>query len=155
MTKLINTKWVAFVAIVLFFASCNNTTKSSDDNNSKVDSTQAVERPIGDNSQNALDWAGTYEGTVPCANCAGIKTTITLNADNTFSRTEEYLGEKGKPAQDNGTFEWDKEKSSITLKDKDRNQKYKVGENQLFHLDMSGNVITGDLADKYILRKKG
>ncbi len=30
----------------------------------------------GDNSQNSLDWPGTYTGTLPCADCEGIKTEI-------------------------------------------------------------------------------
>jgi hypothetical protein len=31
---------------------------------------------------------------------------------------------------------------------------YKLGENTLTHLDLDGNVITGDLADDYVLKKQ-
>ena len=30
------------------------------------------------NSRNALDWAGTYEGVLPCADCPGIQTRLSL-----------------------------------------------------------------------------
>ena len=32
------------------------------------------------NAQNSLDWAGTYEATLPCADCPGIKTTVVLKS---------------------------------------------------------------------------
>jgi len=42
--------------------------------------------------------------------------------------------------------------SKITLSD---GSKYLVGENQLFMLDNEGNRISGELAEHYILKKKG
>ena len=106
-----------------------------------------------DNSKNSLDWEGTYEGTLPCADCEGIKTTLTLFSDGTFKRTQEYLGKNGTPFTDNGKFEWNEAGSVISLIDNNDNQKYKVGENQLFHLDNTGNQIKGNLSEKYILSK--
>ncbi len=53
----------------------------------------AAQQPIvtGDNSQNSLDWNGTYEATLPCADCPGIKTILTLVADQTFTLSSTYL----------------------------------------------------------------
>jgi uncharacterized lipoprotein NlpE involved in copper resistance len=107
----------------------------------------------GHNSQNSLDWAGTYEGTLPCADCSGIKTTITLKDDNTYTMTEEYVDKKTK-AEDKGKFEWDKSGGKISLVSKDGKRQYIVGENQLIHLDMDGKEITGPNKDLYILKKK-
>jgi len=91
---------------------------------------------------------------LPCADCEGIKTTITLKSDGSFDRSVEYLGKNGKPVTDSGKFEWDKNGSVISLIDKNTNQKYQVGENQIIHLDQTGNKIKGSLAEKYILVKK-
>ena len=33
------------------------------------------------NSRNSLDWAGIYEGVLPCADCPGIQTRLTLSRD--------------------------------------------------------------------------
>ncbi|AQX09862.1 copper resistance protein NlpE [Elizabethkingia ursingii] len=107
----------------------------------------------GHNSQNSLDWAGTYEGTLPCADCSGIKTIITLKDDNTYAMTEEYVDKKTK-AEDKGKFEWDKSGGKIALVSKDGKRQYIVGENQLIHLDMDGKEITGPNKDLYILKKK-
>lgn len=106
-------------------------------------------------SQNALDWAGVYTGLLPCADCEGIKTTITLNQDETFTLEEEYLGES-LTVKDQGIFVWDNMGNSIILhgeKDK-RTRAFKVGENQIIHLDSDENQITGNLAEAYILKKQ-
>ena len=35
-------------------------------------------------AENSLDWAGIYQGNMPCSNCDGIATTLTLNHNKTF-----------------------------------------------------------------------
>lgn len=107
-------------------------------------------------SQNSLDWAGTYVGTLPCADCQGIRTELTLHADLTYRLITSYLG-KAKPAgnQATGRFSWDEAGRTVQLSGL-RNQPthYLVGENQLIQLDMSGQRISGASADKYVLRKQ-
>ena len=110
-----------------------------------------------DNSQNALNWEGTYAGIVPCANCQGIFTQITLRRNSTYTIQTEYLGKEESSAETyTGTFEWDASGSVITLNgmaEQSGPSHYKVGENILFQLDMDGNVITGELAANYTLAK--
>ena len=107
------------------------------------------------NSQNSLDWQGTYKGTTPCADCEGIELEITLNYNLTFSIKTKYFGKgDGQIFEEKGTFSWGKTGSTITLKDvKERPSQYKVGENRLIQLDMDGKVISGTLAEKYVLTK--
>jgi heat shock protein HslJ len=107
----------------------------------------------GDNSMTSLDWPGTYQGILPCADCEGIKTQLVLNGDLTYNLTTSYLGEEENRFETKGTFAWDKSGSKITL-DNSENQVYQVGENKLFHLDKNGNRITGDLANYYIIHKE-
>ena len=107
------------------------------------------------NSENSLDWAGVYEGTTPCADCEGIKTVLELKGDKTFVLFQEYLG---KPSPENqfkqhGDFAWNGEGWMIRLRTESGAFQYKVGENQLWMLDEKGNMIEGDLADMYILKK--
>lgn len=106
------------------------------------------------NSENALDWNGTYNGMVPCADCEGIQTSVTLAKDGSFTRTTTYVGKEEKGTTETGTFEWTDDGSSVTLSQNgEKVQAYKVGENTLFHLDQEGNPIKGDLADNYKLHK--
>ena len=138
-TKLI---WTAACAITVALAITACQTKKT--------ATHGLADPAH-NSRNSLDWAGTYHGTLPCADCPGIRYTITLNNDDTYRLRTRYL-EKGDTAfTESGAFSWDEHGGKITLAD--RGEKFQVGENRLFHLDMEGNRITGDLAEHYILTK--
>lgn len=107
----------------------------------------------GDNSMNSLDWDGTYQGILPCADCEGIQTQILLNKDLSYLLETKYVGKDEKIFQTRGIFKWDKSGRKITL-DNSENQMCQVGENKLFQLDKNGNIITGELASNYILEKE-
>jgi len=108
----------------------------------------------GDNSMVSLDWNGTYTGTLPCADCAGIETWITLNLDKTYLLKTKYIGRSETFLEHRGSFTWNDAGSTITLSDvRESPKQFLVGEGRLFQLDMSGKRITGDLAEKYILTK--
>jgi len=103
------------------------------------------------NSRNSLDWSGTYQGTLPCADCPGIRYTITLDEDNSYQLKTQYLERGDSVFTESGKFNWDDKGGQITLAE--RGEKFQVGENRLFHLDMEGNRITGGLAEYYVLNK--
>nr|WP_319394714.1 copper resistance protein NlpE N-terminal domain-containing protein [uncultured Desulfobacter sp.] len=105
-------------------------------------------------SRDSLDWYGTYNGVLPCADCQGIQTRITLRKDNTFTKAVKYLGKDSRSRFSQGTIQWDDQGSTITLAEsRGKTGRYKVGENILFHLDRNGNMIAGDSAQKYQLMK--
>jgi copper homeostasis protein (lipoprotein) len=108
----------------------------------------------GHSSRDSLDWSGTYSGVTPCADCPGIRTSVTLHGDGRFERTLFYLERSAAPDRQAGQFAWNASGSAITLQVPDGDgQQYKVGENALIHLDRTGNPITGDLAGRYVLHK--
>ncbi|MCC5939820.1 MAG: copper resistance protein NlpE N-terminal domain-containing protein [Lunatimonas sp.] len=110
--------------------------------------------PIGDTSRNALDWDGTYSGMVPCADCEGILTVLELTKEETYTLKRTYVGKDPKAYLTEGRFAWNELGNIITLDGIEQGpNRYLVGENQLFQLDMEGNRITGALADNYVLRK--
>ncbi|SIT20794.1 Uncharacterized lipoprotein NlpE involved in copper resistance [Chryseobacterium ureilyticum] len=159
-----NKIFILGIGAALFLASCSKkeateTSGSTTDSATALPSTlsdsivKATPSAAGDTSENALDWNGTYEAVVPCADCSGIKTSLTLNDDKTFNITEEYLDRNSKN-NDKGTFSWDSTGSIITLKGKTANYKYKVGENILIQLDMDGKEIDGPNKDLYVFKKK-
>jgi uncharacterized lipoprotein NlpE involved in copper resistance len=137
--------------VVLALVSCKN----KNQNTEGVTTTETVEVIDGHTSENALDWAGVYEGTLPCADCEGIETTIILNQDKSFTITEEYLKEPNLVIESKGTFGWDKAGQIITLEaEDDLKRNYKVVENAIIHLDSNGREIQGELAPFYRLAKK-
>lgn len=104
------------------------------------------------NAETSLDYWGVYEGTLPAASSPGIKTTLTLNKDKTFTLRSEYIDEKDGIFNDKGTYTLDgnvltarQEGGDITY--------YKVEEGQLKMLDQQKQPITGDLAKFYILKQ--
>lgn len=105
-------------------------------------------------SQNALDWEGSYVGTFPCADCSGIKTTVTLHKDGNYTMQETYLGKENATFRSKGTFTWNRAGNTISLSGivGSPNQFF-VGENKLFKLDGDGNKVSGPLAEHYILSK--
>ncbi|HMH12677.1 MAG TPA: copper resistance protein NlpE N-terminal domain-containing protein [Edaphobacter sp.] len=82
-------------------------------------------------SQNSLDWAGVYEGVLPCADCTGIKTSLTLNRDGTYKRMTQYLGRQDTAEATRGSFAWATNGNAITLDERGSGQQYSVGEGRL------------------------
>lgn len=124
-----------------------------------------IKTPAVQSAKDTVNWAGVYKGTFPCASCEGIKKEITLNTDGTYVEKETYISNKpggGEIDVDKGVFTWDATGTKITLvenddvKDADWDDKetYLVSEGQIQALDSDGNVITGELASKYILKKQ-
>lgn len=149
-------KFIVLLWTSLFFFSCKKEMKNDEIITDSI-ATVVVDTMATDmhNSQNSLDWPGIYKGVTPCADCEGIETEVVLNKEMTFVIKTKYLG-KGdqKIFEEKGIFVWDKTGGIISLKDlKDKPNQYKVGENNLTQLDMEGELITGALADKYILKK--
>lgn len=104
----------------------------------------------------STELAGMYKGVLPCADCEGIETILVLNADNTYLLKTTYLGKPDAVATEKtGTMRWNPAKNFIVLGGlENAPTMYLVGENKLTQLDMEGNPITGNLADKYVLTKQ-
>lgn len=148
-------KIMAFFIFGFTLVACgNNKNENPDDAATEIEQDNTV---IDDhNSKTSLDWAGIYEGTLPCADCEAIETMLILNESNTFSLHETYIkGGEETSHQEKGTFTWDSKGSVITLEitGSPDTYQYKVGENRLFALDQDGEEVDGALADNYILTK--
>ncbi len=103
----------------------------------------------------SLDWWGTYQGVVPCADCEGIATTLILNQDNTYVLRVSYLGKgDGNMTEVSGPWRWKTGNIAILNGETFGPDQFFVSEGYVVQLDMEGNRITGDLADKYILKKQ-
>ncbi|WP_185154829.1 copper resistance protein NlpE [Dysgonomonas sp. 25] len=146
-------KKVLFVATFAVFAfySCGNKTPKTE---SEVLIEEVEEIKEVHNARNSLDYYGTYEGELPAADAPGIKTTIVLNKDNTYTRKVVFVNRKDNIPEEKGNFTWNADGNIITLEGAEKANQYFVAENRLFALDINGQRITGDLADKYVLTKK-
>lgn len=107
------------------------------------------------NAKNSLDILGTYKGVLPCADCEGIQTEITLLKDETYSKKTKYLGKDDKVSEEMGDYTWKEDGNTLILEGINTEPiEYLVTENSLMQLDMQGNKGTaGNVSDKYILKK--
>lgn len=151
------------LAAGILLSSCNNSRMTSNEASDSAITDSAEEyTPINATSdtsdmhtaQNALDVAGTYKGILPCADCEGIETVITLKEDRSFVKTTTYRGKgDGKPFEESGKYSW-VNGSTIALDNDDAPNQYFVSENRLTALDMDGQKINGELAENYVLEKQ-
>lgn len=103
---------------------------------------------------NSLDYTGTYRGILPCPDCEGIYTELTLVYDNTFTLKTNFMGKgDGMEKTRSGFYSFQKHGSLVTLIGLDPPNRFFVGENVLWYLDQDGKRITGELAEKHALRK--
>lgn len=138
--------------LVIMMAGCKTTSR-------QMKSKEQAESPVAtaDNSQTSLDWEGVYSGILPCADCTGVQTVISLKKDLTFHISSKYIDKSEGAFEKNGKFAWSQDGSRIELlgvREGSMPIHYLVGENQLIQLNMQGQRITGELAERYILKKE-
>jgi uncharacterized lipoprotein NlpE involved in copper resistance len=150
-----------FLLVVLAVCSvaCNNEVKQVEAKGTSVvvvnDTTTLPASSLdGSTAKNSLDVIGAYKGVIPCADCEGIETSISLQADSTYTITTTYIGKQKKAYTGKGKWSWVDGFTIILDGIKDAPNKYFVGENKLIQLDMNGQKITGELAAKYHLTKQ-
>ncbi len=60
-------------------------------------------------------FAGTFKGTLPCADCPGIDTTLELKADGSYLLSETFIGQPGGATKVDGTWTVEADDKHIRL----------------------------------------
>ncbi|MDR1200471.1 MAG: copper resistance protein NlpE [Tannerellaceae bacterium] len=145
-------KIYCLLGIAILLASCNTKKNDTKDNAIVEEETVVVTEPLDARYSSNID--GIYEGELPTASAGGMNVKVILSG-NTYEMSITYLGKPDAPVvETSGEFTWNDESTIITLTGEEAPNKYLVGENTLTCLDADGNIITGELADMYILKKK-
>ena len=95
--------------------------------------------------------SGTYEGTLPAADCPGLQTLITFNSDGTFYMEETFLERDDKPAITNG--KWVLNGDIITFTASDYKFEYKLISEKEIRWAPGGEEITGTDLNWSLLKK--
>ncbi len=104
-----------------------------------------------------LNLSGLYFGFIPCDDCQGIKTTLALNANNSYVLLTQYAGKSDREFVEKGKFNISENGEKLVLTPKKGGidqQQYLIDDDMLVKLDEEGNRITKDGADRYILHRK-
>jgi heat shock protein HslJ len=107
--------------------------------------------PDTHNSRNSLDWAATYEGVGPCADCPGIVMSLTLDKDGSYTLVSRYIDRPAPPSVNRGTFTWQASGNAITLDAGSGGAQYAVREGSLAALPRAGGA--GASPPVYVLKQ--
>ena len=139
-------KIIILACSCFLLAACGNSAKPNKSTSADSTATQTVDIH---NAVTSLDYEGTYKGVFPAADCPGIETTLTLNADKTFALHSVYI-DRDSSLDEKGTYTL--EGNILTLKvEGGETSYYKVEENKDRLLKDDKLEITGELAEHYIL----
>ncbi|MBV9963674.1 MAG: copper resistance protein NlpE N-terminal domain-containing protein [Parafilimonas sp.] len=140
-------KLICIISFVVLIISCNSDSSPIAANDSAF-KTEVPRTPVIK--------AENYVGTLPCADCEGIDVTLQLKNDSSYIMNSVYKGSKVDSSNnhfvDNGT--WSVSGDTIILSAKGNSTKYIKSNSTLTQLDGNGKVITGPLADNFVLHKK-
>lgn len=141
---------ILLLSIPLCLLGCKENSKNNNQEKANENSEEVID---GYTSEDSLSWNGTYKGLVPCASCPGILTTVKLNKDKTFEKSDFYLESKDGYFKDQGTFTFTEDGGKITLNSDKDTVVYTFDINHSNQLDKEEKEISSELADKYILTK--
>ena len=141
------------VSAVALMASCSG--KKTAPNVSEADSANQADTTAAA-TVDLASVAGTYEGTLPAADCPGIKTVLTLNADSTYQYSADYLERKDGHDEASGIFKvLANNVVEITRPSSGETTYFKVKDaNSLIMTDSLGTEPEGAMAKHYVLTKK-
>ena len=146
---------VLTVGALAVLSSC--TEKKITANATDKDSTSVVDTTATDD--NYVDLAavsGTYEGTLPAADCPGIKTVLTIKADSTYKLQQDYIDKKNGHDEASGVFKvLDGKRLMLVRPSSGEQTYYKVKDNNsIVMTDSLGVEPEGETAKLYVLKKK-
>lgn len=105
----------------------------------------------------SAEFHGIFYGFTPCDNCNGIKTTLSLKNNNNYLLVTQPAKESSREFFEKGKYSWDDENRIVVLtprNNESNTRQYLIkDEGTLIQLNSDGKQITGDQADRYILRR--
>ncbi len=110
------------------------------------------ELPAAQQSVSQPEYVGVYEGFLPAASGPGIQTRITLEGDGTFVWRSEYVGEQDGVFTDKGMYTVTGKVAALEIPGEGVHY-VQLEDGHLRLLDQDKAVITGALADMYVLGK--
>ena len=115
----------------------------------KTDAVAVVENTAADaittqsKGFDSKSFVGSFSGTLPCASCPGIETTIEFKADGYYNLSETYMGENKAPQDADGTWTVEEDGKVVRLDPSDRAEPDRVyaivSNDEITMLDSGGN----------------
>ena len=101
-------------------------------------------------------YCGTYQGTLPAADCPGIKTVLTIAADSTYTLSSQYIDRQAQPVVTSGVYHLKQGGKLIELVTPSSGEKtyYKIKDAKSIVMpDSAGVEPQGPTAKFYVLKR--
>lgn len=98
-------------------------------------------------------WAGVYRGVLPCADCEGIETVVTLFPEHRYRSETRYLGGTSGAQLAEGAVAWNADRTIVSLSG-EKPARYRVEGDRLVALALDGSPVTGPLSNRYVLARQ-
>ena len=146
--------YFAMAAAVALTTSCNGKKTVSAD--ADHDSTSVADTTVAGENVDLAAVAGTYEGTLPAADCPGVKTVLTINADSTYELKQDYIERKDGHDEASGVLQvLNGNVLMLVRPSSGEHTFYKVKDSKsIVMTDSLGNEAEGEMAKLYVLTKK-
>lgn len=144
-------KIIGIASLALVMTACGDSAeKENNATEIPVPDTPATQPPV--EYQRVITAA--YAGLIPCADCDGVETNVTLFSDTTFELRIAYIGKNPKDTAGlNKTINGKFMMHSDTVHLEGAESRYLKSDTALFQLDKTGRIMTGKKAEKYVLKK--
>ncbi len=108
------------------------------------------------NHDKSLDFHGVFYGFLPCNDCNGIKSTLSLKQNNNYLLVTQPARDSSREFYEKGKYSWDDEKHILVLtprKESTTRQYLIKDEGTLIQLNSDGTQVPKELTDSYTLRR--
>lgn len=103
------------------------------------------------------EFHGVFYGYLPCSDCNGVKTTLSLKHNNNYLLVTQPARESSREYYEKGKYDWDDEKRTLVLTPRDSQveaKQYRIeDEGTIIQVNKDGSIMVGGKADRYTLRR--
>ena len=128
----------------LFAVSCSKKEEAKTETPQAVeaDSAQQAQPEEAAKAEAPKKHVGEFSGKLPCADCPGIETKLTLNEDGSFLLDETYLEKKDGQFNAKGSYEVSEDGAFVTLKEEgnDKPRVFLVEEDAVYLVEKVGDA---------------
>jgi hypothetical protein len=125
----------------------------SSHNPARAEMDHSAHAKLGEVSQG---FRGVFYGFLPCSDCNGIKTTLSLKQNNNYLIVTQQAKESSREFYEKGKYTWDDETKTVVLtpkKDAPTRKFHIENDSTIIQLNDDGSQVSGDKAEKYTLRR--
>jgi len=104
----------------------------------------------------SLDFHGVFYGFLPCKDCNGIKSTLSLKQKNNYLLVTQPAKESSREIYEKGKYDWNEETHTVVLtpRDESKPRQYQIkDEGTLVLMNSDGTPMPEKQSDSYTLRR--